>query len=97
VGEIRITTTYSKVGIELPPSSSFRLEAKVTGGDIESDFRQANWTETRNDEQLELRGTAGGGASPVVIVTSYGDIEIAKSLEAEAPPEAEEPSPAGVQ
>jgi DUF4097 and DUF4098 domain-containing protein YvlB len=88
-GEIRLATTYSEVGLELPPASSFRLEAKVTGGNIESDFRRANWTETRNDELVELRGTAGGGALPVVIVTTYGDIEIAQTPQAEAPSQAE--------
>ncbi len=83
-GEIRLVTTYSKVGLELPPDSSFRLEAKVKGGDIESDFRQTDWRETRKDEELELHGVAGGGASPVIVETSYGDIEITKPKQAEA-------------
>ncbi len=83
-GEIRLATTYSKIKLELPPTSSFQLEAKTTGGNIESDFRQPDWKETRSDEEVELHGVAGGGAAPVILKTSYGDIEIAKTQQAEA-------------
>ena len=82
-GELRLVTTYSKVELILPPESSFRLEAKVKGGNINSDFRQADWSETRNDEVTELRGTTGGGASPVIVETSYADIEVTHTLQAE--------------
>jgi DUF4097 and DUF4098 domain-containing protein YvlB len=75
-GEIKLTTSYSDVTLTLPAESSFRLEAKVNGGDVISDFRQSSWEESKREETLELRGTAGGGSSPIVIETSYGDIRI---------------------
>ena len=76
-GELEITTTYGDVRLTLPPESSFRLEATAKGGEIvASDFRQPSWEESQADELKELRGAFGGGASPIVIETSYGDIKI---------------------
>jgi DUF4097 and DUF4098 domain-containing protein YvlB len=75
-GEINLTTTYGEVRLTLPPESSFRLDSRVKGGNILSDFRQSTWEESRAEDTLELRGTAGDGASPIVIETSYGDIRI---------------------
>jgi DUF4097 and DUF4098 domain-containing protein YvlB len=75
-GEIRLTTSYGDVRLTLPPKSSFLLEAKVTGGEVLSDFRQNGWEETTRNEALELRGSVGVGGSPIIIETSYGDIRI---------------------
>jgi DUF4097 and DUF4098 domain-containing protein YvlB len=75
-GEIKITTSYSEVRLTLPPESSFGLEAKVKGGEVISDFRQSTWKDSKRDETLEVRGTVGGGAPPIVIETSYGDIRV---------------------
>jgi DUF4097 and DUF4098 domain-containing protein YvlB len=79
-GELSLVTTYGDVKLTLPPASSFRLEAKVTGGEIiASDFRQSNWEESQEAEVRELRGLLGGGASPITIETSYGDIRVVES------------------
>jgi DUF4097 and DUF4098 domain-containing protein YvlB len=75
-GEIKLTTTYGDVRLTLPPESSFSLESRVKGGNIQSDFRQSGWEESRREDTLELRGAAGGGGLPIVIETSYGDIRI---------------------
>ena len=79
-GEIKLSTTYGDVELTLPPESSFRLEAKVKSGDVISDFRQSGWQESKGEETLELRGTAGGGGSPIDIETSYGDIRILEDV-----------------
>jgi hypothetical protein len=78
-GELRLSTSYSSVGLTLPPESSFRLQAKVRGGVVQSDFRQSDWQEQRSEELFELLGAAGGGGLPVTIETSYGDIRIQKA------------------
>ena len=79
-GELQITTTYGNVQLSLPPESSFRLEATAKGGEvIASDFRQPNWEESQADDVNKLLGTVSGGASPIVIETSYGDIRILES------------------
>jgi DUF4097 and DUF4098 domain-containing protein YvlB len=79
-GELSLETTYGDIELSLPPASSFRLEAKVRGGEIiASDFRQPDWEESQEAEVLQLRGLLGGGASPITIETSYGDISVVVS------------------
>jgi DUF4097 and DUF4098 domain-containing protein YvlB len=74
--EIKLITSYGDVRLTLPPESRFRLDAKVRGGDFFSDFDRSGWEESKREELLELRGTVGGGDSPILIETSYGDIRI---------------------
>ncbi len=75
-GELKLRTSYGEVRLTLPSESSFRLRAKVRGGLIYSDFRREDWQEKTQDEEVELSGSAGGGASPILIETSYGDVRV---------------------
>ena len=75
-GDLNLVTSYGEVRLALPRESSFRLEARVKGGEIFSDFLQPDWKEEENEDEVELKGTAGQGAAPITIETSYGDIRI---------------------
>jgi len=79
-GELNLMTTYGEVRLALPSDSSFRLEAKVKSGQVFSDFLGPDWKEERNEDGVELRGTAGQGAAPITIETSYGDISVVEAV-----------------
>lgn len=75
-GELNLTTSYGEVRLTLPSESSFRLRVRVKGGRIHSDFRREDWEEKKQDEEVVLSGTAAGGASPILIETTYGDVRV---------------------
>ena len=75
-GELTLLTSYGDVNLSLPADSSFRLEARVKSGNIESDFAESDWTRREDGEAAELEGSVGGGASPISIQTSYGNVDI---------------------
>lgn len=75
-GRLELLTSYGDVQLALPKTSSFRLEARVKGGEVICDFRRPGWERSQRDEVTEVRGSVGEGAAPISIETSYGDIEI---------------------
>ena len=77
---MRLVTSYGDVRFALPSESSFRLESRARGGKIFCDFIEPDWKEDTREDVTELRGSAGEGASPVVIETSHGDIRIVEVI-----------------
>ena len=75
-GELTLLTSYGDVDLGVPAESSFRLQAKVKSGNIDSDFAESDWTQRDDEDTAELEGSVGGGASPISIQTSYGDIHV---------------------
>jgi DUF4097 and DUF4098 domain-containing protein YvlB len=85
-GELRATTSYGMVTLSLPEDADFKLEARTQRGEIRAEHLAESLdrrTDSKTGEQV-LTGSAGSGAVPVTVTTSFGDIEIVRSPRLEA-------------
>jgi lia operon protein LiaG len=74
-GAVEIGSTSGEVTLLLPAEARFTLDARSTSGDIRCDFPL---TLSGGKGAHALKGTAGGGATPVRIQTVSGEIAITR-------------------
>jgi hypothetical protein len=93
LGNVQIDNRNGDIHLSLPDKASFRLDASVRDGEIQSDF--AGLKIDNNDHEAKATGTVGAGASHIVLRTEHDGIEIGKnSAKASATPPAPPATPA---
>ena len=76
LGPIEINNRHGQVTLELPPASSFTVDAQTTDADLTNSF---GLNTTSADNHPQLQGSVGSGGPPVHIRTTQGDIIINKA------------------
>jgi hypothetical protein len=77
VGNVQIDNRNGTVQLSLPDKASFRVDARVRDGEIQSDFPELKV----NNEEHESRasGSVGNGVSHIVINNQHEGVEIRKA------------------
>jgi DUF4097 and DUF4098 domain-containing protein YvlB len=85
--DVQITNSSSGISLALPNSASFEIEADCRNCEIESEFPGLNASKTESGDS-HLSGKNGSGRGPkIVLRTSYGNIELRRTVAAiPAPP-----------
>jgi hypothetical protein len=77
LGNVQIDNRNGDVQLAVPEKSSFRLDARTRGGEIQSDFPELK---VSNDEhEAKASGSVGNGSSHIVITNEHEGIEIRKA------------------
>jgi len=74
--DITIDGRYANVTLELPSSSSFRIEAHTEHGETDSDFE--GLSTNRSNQERTIQGEVGRGGPKVTITTKNGNIRLQK-------------------
>ncbi|RPJ62253.1 MAG: hypothetical protein EHM23_03980 [Acidobacteria bacterium] len=74
-GSLVASNRNGEITLSLPPEASCRLSAQAPGGEVESEFGQAE----RAEKSPMFEQTIGGGKSEVRLQTTYSRIRIRKS------------------
>ncbi|MFP7298905.1 DUF4097 domain-containing protein [Neobacillus niacini] len=69
---IEIDLSSGEVNIDLPDDADFRLDGKVSSGDITSDFPLT----TNGSDKNSLKGTHGSGKNPINVSVSSGEVHL---------------------
>ena len=75
--DITISNRYGNVRLELPSTSSFRIDSRTEYGNTNSEFDGIESAKTSNREAV-LRGRVGQGGPLITITTRNGDIHLDK-------------------
>jgi DUF4097 and DUF4098 domain-containing protein YvlB len=73
---IKVTSQYGDVAIELPEDSAFTVDARTRFGDIESDFEEA--MERRDNDRGWISGQVGSGGPEIRIDNRNGSVTLEK-------------------
>ncbi len=97
LGSMEVSNRNSEIEVYLPDKAGFQIDARVRGGEVESDFKDLKIE--NGDDNGSATGTVGGGGPRLVLNSEHGTISIHKGLvvaEAPAPPHAPKaPHPPG--
>lgn len=77
VGNVQIDNRNGTVQLSLPDKASFRLDARVRDGEIQSDFPELKVS--NEDRESRASGSIGSGLSHIVINNQHEGIEIRKA------------------
>ena len=77
VGNVQIDNRNGTVQLSLPDKASFRLDARVRDGEIQSDFPELKVS--NEERESRASGSVGNGLSHIVINNQHEGIEIRKS------------------
>ena len=83
-GNVQIDNRQGDIKVGVPGKLGFRVDARVRGGEIQSDFDALKVT--NEDDRGTASGTVGNGASHLVLNNEHGTIEIRNGTEAAAGP-----------
>jgi DUF4097 and DUF4098 domain-containing protein YvlB len=88
LGNVQIDNRNGDVQLRVPEKSSFRVDARVRDGEIQSDFPELK---INNDDEHESKanGSVGSGIAHIVLNNEHDGIEIRKA--SPAPPKPPEP------
>ncbi len=75
IGSLVASNRNGEITLSLPPEASCRLSAQAPGGEVDSEFGQAE----RAEKSQTFEQTIGGGKSEVRLQTTYSRIRIRKS------------------
>jgi hypothetical protein len=73
---IQITSRFGNITLELPPASSFYIDARTEFGNIDSEFDGLN--ANRSNRERSLSGRYGQGGAQITISARNGDIHLAR-------------------
>jgi DUF4097 and DUF4098 domain-containing protein YvlB len=92
-GNVQIDNRQGDIRVGIPGKMGFRVDARVRGGEIQSDFDALKVT--NEDDRGTASGTIGNGASHLVLNNDRGTIEIrsASAIAAEPATPATPPAP----
>lgn len=83
-GNVQIDNRQGDIKVGVPGKMGFRVDARVRGGEIQSDFEALKIT--NEDDRGTASGTVGNGASRFVLNNEHGTIEIRNASESSAGP-----------
>jgi len=83
-GNIQIDNRQGDIKVGVPGKAGFRVDSRVRGGEIQSDFDALKVT--NEDDRGTASGTVGNGASHLVLNNEHGTIEIRNASENAAGP-----------
>lgn len=81
-GNVQIDNRQGDIKVGVPGKIGFRVDARVRGGEIQSDFDALKVT--NEDDRGTASGTVGNGASRLVLNNEHGTIEIRNASESAA-------------
>jgi hypothetical protein len=76
--DVSIDTRYANVTVELPSSSSFRVDARTEYGSVDAGDFEGLRIDRANRERT-ISGEFGGGGPQLTIVTRNGDIRLRRA------------------
>jgi DUF4097 and DUF4098 domain-containing protein YvlB len=76
VGSMDMSNRNSEIEVYLPDKAGFQVEARVRGGEIESDFKDLKIENA--DDNGSASGSVGGGGPRLVLNNEHGTIAIRK-------------------
>jgi hypothetical protein len=83
-GNVQIDNRQGDIKVGIPGKAGFRVDARVRGGEIQSDFDALKVT--NEDDRGTASGTVGNGAIHLVLNNEHGSIEIRNATENAAGP-----------
>jgi DUF4097 and DUF4098 domain-containing protein YvlB len=86
---IEVNLGKGEIELDIPPSSSFQIDASSHRGDVQSDF--SGLTMNKEGNNPSISGTSGQGGPLIHLTTSYGTIRLGHE-NASAPSGASSPS-----
>jgi hypothetical protein len=93
VGNVQIDNRNGTVQLSLPDKATFRLDARVRDGEIQSDFPELKIS--NEERESRASGSVGNGTSHIVINNQHEGIEIRKASAVATPASAPVPPPPG--
>jgi DUF4097 and DUF4098 domain-containing protein YvlB len=76
--DVEVSTESGNIELVLPPKSSFEVHAESRKGEIDSDFRDPEFKETKQREGARLEGKIGAKGPQIRLRTTYGTIHLRK-------------------
>ncbi len=74
LGSVQIENRKGDIEIAVPPKSTFHIEARSRGGEIDSDFSELNVDQQHGD--AILNGAIGNGGPRIVLNNEHGNISV---------------------
>lgn len=93
VGNVQIDNRNGTVQLSLPDKATFRLDARVRDGEIQSDFPELKIS--NEERESRASGSVGNGTSHIVINNQHEGIEIRKASAVATPASAPVPPAPG--
>jgi DUF4097 and DUF4098 domain-containing protein YvlB len=87
---IDVSLGKGEIDLDIPPSSSFQINATSRRGDVESDF--SGLTVSKDGDTPSISGTNGKGGPAIHLTTSYGTIRLGHENALPTPPAPPTPS-----
>ncbi len=91
LGSVQVENRRGDVQIYVPDKAGFQVDARSSGGDVETDFNELKVD--NSEDQATATGTVGGGGPHMVVTNEHGTIEIRKGSSVAEAPSAPAPPP----